>query len=156
AELEQTIDATRVRGRPITALVLVTGVSTTYYSDNPDHPDGHHWDSSGPGTSGYDVDAFSPELLSSCFERPGAKANEEVVGYGAIYLAEVGERVYCRNNGEAGFFQAFPQFEALVRRWEKALGRMIDFRLRLSLTPVAQVPDPPAVGPGPIVLLRRE
>src|SRR4051812_914001 len=82
ADLEQTVDGTRVRGRPITALILVTGVSTTFYSDNPDHPDGHHWDSSGPGTSGYDVDVFSPELLSSWFERSGAKANEEVVGYG--------------------------------------------------------------------------
>ena len=36
------------------------------------------------------------------------------------------------------------------------LGRAIDLRLKLDLTPVAQLPDPPAVGPGSILLLRRE
>jgi hypothetical protein len=148
ADLEQVIDGTRVKGQPITALVLVTGASTTFYSNNPDTPEGHHWDSSGLGTSGYDIDVFSPELLRGWLENPNARANEE--------LLEDGKRVYCRNNGEAGFFQAFPQFESLVRRWEKALGRAIDLRLRLTLTPVAQLPDPPAVGPGPILLLRRE
>jgi hypothetical protein len=156
ADLEQVIGVTRVNGRPITALVLVTGASTTFYSDNPDTPKGHHWDSSGLGTSDYDIDVFSPELLNGFFQHPNAGANEEVLGYrGSRYLEETGKRVYCRNNGEAGFLQRFPQFESLVRRWEKALGRAIDFRLKLNLTPIAQLPDPPAVGPGPILLLRR-
>jgi hypothetical protein len=148
ADLEQVIDGTRVKGRPVTALVVLTGTGTTFYSGNPDTPAGHHWDSSGLGTSDYEIDVCSPELLDGVFQHPHAGSNKEVI--------QGQEYAFCRNNGEGGFLQSFPQFEALARRWEKALGRVIDFRLKLNLTPVAQLPDPPAVGPGPILLLRRQ
>jgi hypothetical protein len=148
ADLEEATNGTRVDGKPITALIQVTGVSTTFYSDNPDTPEGHHFDASGPGTSDYAIDVFSPELAGALLDNPKSAANEEVL--------EGGERVFFRNGGEGGFYQAFPRFESLMRRWEKELGRAVDLRLRLSLTPVAQLPDPPAVGPGPILLLRRQ
>src|SRR5262249_13747404 len=134
-------------GRPITALVLITGTGTTFYSNNPDTPEGHHWDSSGPGTSDYEIEVFSPELATALLRNPKPAVNEEI--------ATQGEWVFFRNAGQRGFYQAFPQFESLGRRWENVLGRAIDFRLRLSLMPIAQLPDPPAVGPGPILLLRR-
>jgi hypothetical protein len=100
------------------------------------------------GTSDYDIDVFSPELAAALLQNPKAAANEEIL--------EGGRRVHFRNGGDGGFFQVFPQFESLVRRWEKELGRAIDFRLRLSVTPISELPAPPTVGPGPILLLGRE
>ncbi len=147
ADLEELIDKTRVDGKPITALVQVTGASTAFYSDNPDTPDGHHWDASGRGLSDYDIDLFSPELAGALLDNPKAAGNEEVLAGG--------KRVFFRNGGEAGLYQVFPQFESLVRQWEQELGRAIELRLRLDVTPVAQLSDPPAMGPGPILLLRR-
>ena len=148
AALREVFDTTRVGDLPITALVQFTGASTTFYSNNPDMPEGHHFDAFGHGTSDYAIDVFSPELATALLDNPKAAANEEVL--------EGGERVYFRNGGEGGFFQVFPQFESLVRRWEYELGRAIDSRLKIDLTPIARLPDPPAVGPGPILLLRRE
>jgi hypothetical protein len=147
AALEDVIDKIRVEGQPITALVQVTGASTTFYSENPDTPEGHCFDASGRGKSDYDIDLFSPELAAVLLRTPTVGANEEVLAGR--------ERVYFRNGGAAGFYQTFLQFESLVRRWEQELGRAIELRLKLNLTPVAQLPDPPAVGPGPILLLRR-
>jgi hypothetical protein len=147
ADLAEVISKVCVDGPPITALVQVTGASTTFYSENPDTPEGHHWDSSGRGKSDYDIDLYSPELAAALLDDPKVAANEEVlVG---------GERVFFRNGGKAGFYQVFPQFERLVRRWEQELGRAIELRLKVDLTPIARLPDPPAAGPGPIPLVRR-
>jgi hypothetical protein len=148
ADLEAVIGNIRVDGKPVTALVQVTGASTTFYTENPDTPEGHHWDASGPGTSDYDIDVSSPELAGALLDNLESAANEEVL--------RAGKRVYFRNGGAGGFLQLFPDFESLARRWEKELGRGIELRLRLDLTPVARLPDPPAIGPGPILLLRRE
>jgi hypothetical protein len=148
ADLEEVVANLRVGGRPITALALLAGASTTFYSDNPDTPEGHHWDKSGLGASDYDIDLCSPELAAALLDSPSAAANEEIL--------EGGQHVYFRNGGDGGFYRAFPQFESLVRRWERELGRAIELRLKLELAPVAQLPDPPAVGPGPILLLRRQ
>jgi hypothetical protein len=148
ASLEEVVGKARVDGQPITVLIQVTGASTTFYSENPDTPEGHCFDATGRGKSDYDIDLFSPELAGALLDNPKAAANEEVL-WG-------GERVFFRNGGEGGFYQAFPQFESLVRRWEKEFGRAIELRLKLDVTPTARLPDPPAVGPGPILLLRRQ
>lgn len=152
ADLKKVIDATRVDGQPITALVQVTGASTTFYSNNPDNPLGHHWDSSGIGKSDYDIDIFSPELAETLLLT--AKVATKVATNDEV-LNKHG-KVFFRSSGMYGFYQTFPQFESLARHWEKELGRAIDLRLKMDLTPVAQLPDPPNVGPGPILLLRSE
>src|SRR5262245_14068308 len=82
ADLDEVLEMTRVSGRSITALIQVTGASTTFYSENPDTPEGHHWDSAGPGKSDYEIDVFSPELADVLLQNPKVAANEEVLAGG--------------------------------------------------------------------------
>jgi hypothetical protein len=136
ADIQQTIASIQVDGKPISAALQVMGSSTSFYSGNPDKPLGHHWDRAGIGQSDYDIDVVSPELVKAMLQNPDAAANDKVL--------RGGERVIFKSGGEGGFYQAFPQFEALARRWEEKLGRDFDFKLKMDMTPIAD--QPPSSG----------
>jgi len=107
-DLDNAISSITVNGQPATASVQVMGSSTTFYSGNPDKDLGHHFDKKGPGASDYDIDIVSPELVKQLLQHPSPAANDVVL--------RGGERVIFKSGGEGGFYQTFPQFEALSRK----------------------------------------
>jgi hypothetical protein len=147
ADIERALAGITVDGKPVTAVVQVMGTSTSFYSGNPDKAEGHHWDKKGIGKSDYDIDVISPELVKVMLQNPDAAANDVVL--------RNGERVIFKSSGPGGFFEAFPQFADLAREWKDKLGgRDVDFKLKMDLTPIDQLPPPPGSG-GPIPLVRK-
>lgn len=146
-DIERVLGGITVDGKPITALVQVMGTSASFYSGNPDKAEGHHWDKKGIGKSDYDIDVVSPELVKALMQNPNAAPNDVVL--------RDGERVIFKSGGPGGFFEAFPQFADLASDWtDKLKGREVDFKLKMDLTPIAELPPPPASG-GPIGLVQK-
>jgi hypothetical protein len=98
--------------------------------------------------SDYDIDVISPELVKGMFEKfENPNVSEDII--------RDGEKVIFKSNKPGGFFAAFPEFAELAGRWEKELGREVDFKLKLEPTPVSDLPEYKDPGAGPIVLFRK-
>lgn len=153
AELAGLVDSLQVNGKPISAAAKVIGTSVNFYSGNPKKPLGHHYDRLGAKTGDVDIELMSPELTRAMLQDPASQANEKVVvgGKKTIFKNQIqgaqGQLL------EGGFHSKFPAFKSLCDKWSKVLGREVDIKLRIDMTPPSKVPKPTG---GPIEILRKE
>jgi hypothetical protein len=146
--MTQAMATITVGGQPVTYSVQVMGSSTTFYSGNPDlatKPVGYHFDSKGPGSSDYDIDIVSPELVKMMLQNPDVPVNQKNIRDGMY--------VNFSSNEPGGFLQTFPQFAAVAAEWKQITGRDFEFKLKMDLTPIAD--QPPMRSDGPIEVLRK-
>jgi len=133
-------DAWRTSDPALTVVALQVGTPTSFYSENPRQPEGHHFDSAGPGTTDIEIDLHSPELAARMFERTPQGAPDQ-------RIMRSGKWAFFQNEGPAGFYRTCPQLLVLARKWSDRLERDIEFRLRLSADPVSSVKTPGKGGP---------
>ena len=148
-EFQEVMKGIRVDGKPVTAQVQTIGSGTTFYSNNPDKPKGHHFDRSfglgEGGRSDMDVDLYSPEMTRHMAELPNPGINEDVmVG---------GKKTIFKSGGPGGLYSQFPQLREFALRWSKILRREVDIKLKIDLTPVPRLKPSKR---GPIEFYRRE
>ena len=146
-EFQEAMKGIRVDGKPVTAQAQVIGSATTFYSNNPDKPLGHHFDRNRAegDTSDMDIDLYSPEMAKHMARLPNPAVNDKVmVG---------GEKTIFKSNGAGGLYSQFPQLEEFARRWKGILGRDIEIKLKIDITPVEQIKTPRQ---GPIEFFRKE
>jgi hypothetical protein len=146
-EFGEVIDGIKVNGKPISAQAQVIGSATTFYSGNPDKPLGHHFDRERAAgkMSDVDIDLHSPELVEHMLTLENPAVNDKVmIG---------GERTIFKSGGHNGTYSQFPELEKFAERWKENLGRDVDIKLKIDLTPIDNITKPAV---GPIEFFRRE
>jgi hypothetical protein len=91
------------------AEIGLKGTATTFYSENPGKPLGHHWDADPANPGDYDFNVTSPAMVES-LRAAGIKPSEK---YG----------VYKTRDLE----QSFPALDAFQQKWSGILGRDVNF-----------------------------
>jgi len=91
------------------AEIGLKGTSTTFYSENPSKPLGHHWDADPKNLGDYDLNVTSPSMVNKLNEA-GVKPSEK---YG----------VYKTRDIESNF----PELNAFQEKWSDILGREVNF-----------------------------
>jgi hypothetical protein len=89
--------------------VGLKGTSTTFYSENPSKPLGHHWDANPSAKGDYDLNVTSPTMIN------------ELKQNGIVPSAKYG--VYKTRDMEANF----PHLDAFQKEWSSTLDRDVNF-----------------------------
>jgi hypothetical protein len=151
-EFGEVIDGLRVNGKPISAQGQVIGTSATFYSRNPDKPLGHHFDR-GRATgdmSDVDIDIHSPEMVRHMLTLENPAVNEKVLVEGKRTLFKSDD---IKETGARGLYSQFPALGDFAERWSAILGRDVEIKLKMDLTPIRKIK---ASADGPIEFFRRE
>ncbi len=85
------------------------GTATTFYSENPGKPLGHHWDADPQNPGDFDLNLTSKQMVSK-MESVGIKPSEK---YGVFKTRDV----EAQN----------PQLLSFAKKWSKELGRDVNF-----------------------------
>ena len=91
------------------AEVGLKGTSTTFYSENPSKPLGHHWDADASNLGDFDLNISSSTMV--------VKLNELNIKPSVKY------RVYKTRDIQS----SFPELDLFRLRWEQILGREVNF-----------------------------
>ncbi len=158
-EFSRVIDGLRVGGKPITAQAQTIGTATSFYSKNPSkgnpsEGDRHHFDKSFAKTgytdatkrSDVDIDLFSPELVRYMAKLENTPENPLVNNIVMV----AGEKTIFKSSR---LYEQFPELGEFVARWSDILGRDVDIKLKVELTPIDEVSTPTE---GPIEFFRKE
>jgi len=87
--------------------------------------------------------------LSCCgklFKDPDVPVNRKITAKG--------KRVFIESNAPGGLYDRCPAFLKLAESWTDILGRAVNIRLRIDLTPVKDLPAAEKEGLGPIEIIR--
>lgn len=85
------------------------GTSTTFYSENPGKPLGHHWDADPVNPGDYDLNITSDKMVSK-MQDLGISPSEK---YGVFKTRDIQE--------------TFPELDEFRSGWSKELGRDVNF-----------------------------
>lgn len=91
------------------AVVGAKGTSTTFYSESPKKPPGHHWDIDPKEPSDFDMNIFSPKLVAQ-MEKKGMLPNPK---YNVFTAATMNA--------------AIPELDRFQQAWSHQLGREVNF-----------------------------
>jgi hypothetical protein len=91
------------------AEVGLKGTSTTFYSENPGKPFGHHWDADSVHPGDYDFNIDSPTMVNYLRES-GFKPSEQ---YGVYRTKDINMQ--------------YPALDAFQAKWSGILGRDVNF-----------------------------
>lgn len=89
--------------------VGMKGTATTFFSENPSKPLGHHWDADPLNPGDYDLNLAGQDFLDS-MKAAGATPSEK---YGVFRTSDVEEN--------------FPELAAFSAKWSEELGRDVNF-----------------------------
>ena len=123
AELHQTLEKAGLKD----ATTEMRGTSTTFYSENPKKPLGHHFDAKPTELADVDISLHSPSAASK-MEAGGMKPHPDIP---SIFKT--------RNT-----YQAFPELKNFADKWQQILGREVNFVGLTSKAPA--IVDPLAFG----------
>ena len=148
-EFQEAMKGIRVDGKPVTAQSQVIGSATTFYSNNPDNPLGHHFDRRfglGEGKrSDVDIDLYSPEMAAHMARLPNPPVNDKVM--------VDGEKTLFKSSEPGGLYSQFPVLGKFADKWSKILGREVDIKLKIDISPIGKIRRPTE---GPIEFYRKE
>jgi hypothetical protein len=91
------------------AEVGLKGTSTTFYSENPGKPVGHHWDADPVKKGDYDLNIDSEKMVQK-FQGSSISPSEK---YGIFRTRDVTE--------------TYPELRNFSQKWSKILGRDVNF-----------------------------
>lgn len=104
ADLDQAFQAA---GLP-DAEIGLKGTATTFYSENPGKPLGHHWDADPDNPGDYDLNITSPAMVRKLLSL-GIRPSEK---YGIFKTRDI--------------YAHFPELQALAEQWGEKLGREVN------------------------------
>ena len=90
------------------AEIGLKGTATTFYSENPGKPLGHHWDADPENPGDYDLNVTSPSMVKKLLSL-GIHPSEK---YGIFKTADL--------------YAHFPELQALSEQWGEKLGRDVN------------------------------
>jgi hypothetical protein len=89
--------------------VGLKGTSTTFYSENPGKPLGHHWDADPMNPGDYDLNISSPTMVKQ-LQDAGISPSEK---YGVFKTRDINA--------------TFPELDEFQKKWSDILGRDVNF-----------------------------
>lgn len=108
-QFKQELDVAMSKAGLSDAEVRLKGTSTTFYSENPGKPVGHHWDADPANPGDYDLNITSGAMVKK-LQDAGIKPKEK---YGVFRTRDINKN--------------FPHIDEFREKWSATLGRKVNF-----------------------------